>query len=260
MKLAASQIAWTPEEEPNALGLLKQYGFCAIETVPSRMQAGEAPYNAPQLAEKYAATMAAEHGLALCSMQGMWFGQSGSMFGKERAQLLEYTRKGILFAAAGGIGNLVFGNPKNRVLPAGQDGSTAVDFFKQLGDFAAENGTVLALEANAAIYGTNFINETPEAFAMAERVDSLGCRVNLDTGTMIANQEKPACIAGKVYRINHVHISEPMLVQVQKRSLHKELYLMLKNEGYDRYISLEMKAQGLEVLERTLEYVAEVFA
>ena len=47
------------------------------------------------------------------------------------------------------------------------------------------------MEANPAIYNTNYINTTQEALDLIREVGSDGFRLNLDVGTMLENGERP---------------------------------------------------------------------
>ncbi len=259
MKLAASQIAWSAGEENEALALLRALGFAGLEIAPPRV-AGPQPYERPAEAAVFTGRMRDEYGLGLCSMQSIWFGQAGNLFGAERAFLLDYTKSAMRFAKAAGIPNLVFGCPKNRNRPEGAPESEAESFFRELSAYAAAQGCCLALEANPAIYGTNLMNTTAEALEMAKRVASPGCRVNLDVGTMIANGENPDLLRGRVAEIHHVHISEPNLLPIERRPLHRALAALLREEDYAGYVSLEMREQPLAVVEQALHYLREVFA
>ncbi len=259
MKLAASQIAWTPAQEREALSILRRAGFAGLEIAPTRI-AGPTPYGRLAEAAVFAGAVRDEYGLAVCSLQSIWYGQAGNMFGAERDYLLDYTKGAIRFAKAVGAGNLVFGCPKNRVKPNGAKDAEAVPFFRELGACAAEHGTCLALEANPAVYGTNFMNATKDALAVAKAVGSAGCKVNFDFGTFLANGETLDALRGHVGELNHVHISEEGLAVLQKRPEHAELAALLRGEGYDGYVSIEMKAQPLSAIESTVAYVAEVFA
>ena len=259
MKLAMSQIAWCEEDERAALEILREYGFSGLEIAPTRV-AGSSPYQSAEKAAKFAAVVHDEFGLWICSMQSIWYGQQGSMFGPEREHLMDYTKQAVLFAEAAGAGNIVFGNPKNRVIPQGKSADDALSFFKEAGDFAAIHSTTVALEANPPVYGTNFMNTTAQAFAVQEKVASAGCCVNLDIGTMLINNEQIEVLAGKMRRVNHVHISEPELAMIAPRALHRELAQLLREEGYGGYVSVEMKSQPLEEVRRAAAYLAEVFA
>ncbi|MDL2253355.1 sugar phosphate isomerase/epimerase [Ruminococcaceae bacterium OttesenSCG-928-I18] len=259
MKLAASHIAWNAGQDEQAFSLLREYGFSGLEIAPTRV-AGPMPYERLAEAAVFAGRMADGYGLRVCSMQSIWYGQLGSLFGAEREELLEYTKAAIRFARAAGIPNLVFGCPKNRILPKGGREEEAVGFFRQVGEYAAEQGTCFALEANPALYGTNFMNHTADALAMARRVDSRGCKVNLDFGAIVANGEDLGALQGRIGEINHVHISEPNLVAIEERPEHRYLAEMLREEKYEGYVSLEMREQPLEVVKKSLAWLAEVFA
>lgn len=258
MKLAMSQLAWNQEEESEALALLQKYGFCGVEIAPT-IVAGETPYQHPEKARQYAQQVQQNFGLTVCSMQSIWYGQQGNLFEGQRQELLEYTKKAIEFAQAAGAGNLVFGSPKNRIKPPESPLEPAIAFFKELGDFAALHNTVLALEANPAVYGTNFMNTTPQAFGVMQQVNSPGCRLNLDVGTILINEEPMEFVGEILPWVNHVHISEPQLALLQKRPQHKELASLLRQAGYGGYVSVEMKQQPLVAIEQTAAYIAEVF-
>ncbi len=263
MKLCASQIGWAAEEGPAVLSALSELGFCGIEIAPT-IAVGQEPYDAPQRAASFAADMKEKYGLSVCSMQSIWYGQSGSIFGAERQFFLEYTKKAFVFAQSMGCKNLVFGCPKNRTLPQGESADAAVPFFEELADAAARCHTVLALEANPEIYGTNFITNTPDAIAMVKRVNRPGFRLNLDIGTMLQNGESAQLLTEEVVRlVNHLHVSEPYLAAVgsdaARRNLHAEVAQRLRSGGYEGYVSIEQAKQPVETVLEVAKYVAEVF-
>lgn len=117
------------------------------------------------------------------------------------------------------------------------------------------------MEANPPIYNTNFINGTAEAVQLIKEVDSVGFKLNLDVGTMIYNQENIDILKGNVRLINHIHISEPGLKPIAKRPIHGELYKLLKEEGYNGYVSIEMgKNEAISEIEKILDYVRGIFS
>ena len=60
--------------------------------------------------------------------------------------------------------------------------------------------------------------------------------------------------------INHVHISEPGLEPVLERKLHWELKAVLSQNGYQGYVSIEMKKpEKLDIIRQKISYVKEVF-
>jgi sugar phosphate isomerase/epimerase len=232
------------------------------------------PYESGQVeqAKHIAAALKRKYGFSVSSMQSILYGRTEQLFGTEcdREELYAYLIQAIDYASAIGCGNLVFGCPRNRSIPedwcSDADILRAIelDFFRKLGDYAKAKETVLAMEANPPIYNTNYINTTAQALELVEAMDSDGFLLNLDVGTMIENGESPELLKGHVHEVNHVHISEPGLKLIEKRTLHRQLAEILADGGYQGFISIEvgknnLGTQPLAVLEDMMRYVAEVF-
>lgn len=152
-----SNIAWSTEHDNTMYQFLKDNGFDGLEIAPTRIYP-EKPYEHLSEAKDWALQMKEQYDLEVPSMQSIWYGHAEKIFGskEERKVLLDYTKKAIDFAEIIGCRNLVFGNPKNRdaedipsILPI------AIDFFKEIGDYALEHNTVVALEPNPTIYNTD---------------------------------------------------------------------------------------------------------
>ena len=261
MKLSASNIGWIDAQDEYVYSLLSENGYSGLEIAPTRIFP-DSPYSQIDSAAKWAADLKKTNGFTVPSMQSIWFGRSEKIFGssEERRTLVDYTKKAIDFAAAIGCGNLVFGCPRNRSFDEGTDLQTGVEFFREIGDYAAANGTIVGMEANPPIYNTNYINDTASALELVQQVASDGFKLNLDIGTMIHNDESIDILKGKVNLISHVHISEPGLAPIEKRDLHIQLRDFLKSEGYDRYVSIEMgKRDDTTAIENAIMYVKEIF-
>ena len=265
MKLAISNLAWESSQEEAVFGLMKKYGYTGLEIAPTKVFPVE-PYGNLAQAEKWAEDLRDLWQIEVVSLQSIWYGRKENLFAsaEDYAFLLDYTRQAINFAYAVGAKNLVFGCPKNRKLPAQGNKETcdaaAEDFFHAVGEYAAEKGVTVGMEANPAIYDTNFINTTQEALGFIKNVNSVGCKLNLDVGTMLANKEMVAVIADETEAISHVHISEPYLAVIEKRAMHKELAALLRSKKYEGYVSIEMgKCTDLSTIERCMAYVRGVF-
>lgn len=259
MKLSISNIAWAEEQDVVVYEWMKKYGCRGLEIAPTRIFP-ERPYDRLAEAENWKEGLKRNYGFEVSSMQSIWYGRSERLFGsaEERQILLDYTKKAIDFAAAISCGNLVFGCPRSRALAEGESSRPAAAFFRELGDYATEKGTVLSMEANPPVYNTNYINDTVSALELVKEVDSAGFLMNLDVGTMLQNGESISVLKGCVRYINHVHISEAGLKPIQPRSLHTELFALLEEERYSRYVSIEMgKQEELRVIEKALQYVSE---
>ena len=260
MKLSISNIAWNDENNVQIYAYMQKYGFSGLEIAPTKIFP-QNPYDKIEEAKLWAQNLKEKYGFVIPSMQSIWYGKTEKIFAsaEDRQVLINYTKKAIDFASVIGCKNLVFGCPKNRNIENKSDYDIAIEFFKELGDYAYSKNTVIGMEANPAIYNTNFITDTKSAIDLVMKVNSKGFKLNLDIGTIIQNEEDYNELIGNVALINHVHISEPYLEKIQQRDLHKEIINILKNENYGGYISIEMKQQeNLQEVENIMKYVNEV--
>ena len=257
MKLSISNIAWTAEHDPQMYQFLKEAGYQGLEIAPTRIFP-ESPYDKLSEAKVWAVELKEKYGLEVPSMQSIWYGHQEKIFGskEERKILIDYTKKAVDFAEVIGCKNLVFGNPKNRDTEDVQGNyPTAIDFFREIGDYALEHHTTIAIEANPVIYNTHFLNTTEQAVEMAYKCGSEGVKVNVDLGTIIYNEEDVDYLKQIPEYINHVHISEPGLKVIEKRSLHNSLFSILEEIGYQKYISIEMGKSSNDICFDICKYV-----
>lgn len=263
MKLSISNIAWDSSKDVEVYKLMEKYKFKGLEIAPTRFFANR-PYECLSDAEKLAKHLKTVYNLEVCSMQSILYGRYENIFESIENQrtITHYLFKAIDFAAAISCNNLVFGSPKNRCLAKDDDYEGAVFFFEALGEYALQKGTVMSIEANPSMYGTNFINYTKDAVELVKEVNSKGFKVNLDFGTIVANRESIEEIDNYMEYINHIHISEPGLLPLFQREEHRELAFLLREKAYKGFISIEMKKvqdDSLNDIEKAMDYIVEVF-
>ena len=258
MKLSISNIAWSAEHDTEMYQYLHDVGYQGLEIAPTRKFPVN-PYDKLSEAKDWAIMLKEKYGLEIPSMQSIWYGHKEKIFGNkdERKVLIDYTKKAILFAETIGCKNLVFGNPQNRDT---EDVTTnlpiAIEFFREIGDYAAEHNTIIAIEANPIIYNTRFINTTEQAVELAYKCDSKGIMVNVDLGTIIYNNEDINYLKQILDYINHVHISEPGLKVIENRNLHQHIFSIFRERGYQRYLSIEMgNYNNVELVKQVMNYI-----
>lgn len=252
MKLAISNIAWSKEQDQEMYKFLLNNAIENLEIAPTRI-IEENPYDNLPGAIKITAKLNSKYGLKICSMQSIMYGRQEKIFGSidEKQSITNYIKKAITFAQKINCGNLVFGSPKNRCTDENFDEQQAINFFKEIGDYAYNHNCVIAMEANPKIYGTNFINTTEEAISLIKKVDSKGFLLNLDIGTVIENNENTKFINDdNVKFINHVHISMPYLVNIDTdNDKIKEVLNKLKKVGYKKFVSIEISNKNVSMEE-----------
>lgn len=260
LKVSVSNIAWEESIDICVYEKLKDLKYNGLEIAPTKVFGGQ-PYDKIQDAKDFSCKMLNDYNLRIPSIQSIWYGKSEKIFksSEDRKELIDYTKKAIIFAESIGAGNLVFGCPKSRCISSINDYDVAVSFFRELGEFAYIHNTVLAMEPNPTIYNTNFINTTEQAIQLIKDVDSKGFLLNLDAGTMIFNSEAIKIVDDNIDIINHVHISEPYLKCIEKREFHRELLDCLECNGYKNYVSIEMARQeDVSVLFDVMEYIMKM--
>lgn len=265
MKLAVSNIAWVPDELPAALDLMEAYGACGLEIAPGIAFAGEDDPFVPSEAAVSALNDAlAWRGIRLVSMQSLLFGVEGAMlFGdaEGEAAFRRGMMRAITLAGRLGIANLVMGSPRNRRFPedmaAEQVEAHARAVFSDLGKAARANGTVIAMETNPAVYGTNLFTTTLETARFVAALDHPGVTLNLDLGSLALNDEfgdldEVLDIAGT--HVSHVHVSEPHLAPAPSDpDKLATVARALADRNYERWISIEMRRADADPL-RTVEH------
>jgi len=263
IKLSISNIAWGVEYDAEMYQFLHDAGYQGLEIAPTRIFP-ENPYDKLSEAKDWVAQLKENYGLEIPSMQSIWYGHNEKIFGtnEERKVLIDYTKKAVDFAETIECRNLVFGNPRNRDtddIP--RNYPIAIDFFREIGDYAAEHNTTIAIEANPPIYNTRFINKTEQAVEIAYKCNCEGIKVNVDLGTIIYNKEDINYLKQIPGYINHIHISEPKLALIEKTKLHHELYKILIGMDYSHYVSIEMRNNySIGDVKATVNYIKETFS
>lgn len=260
-KLAISNIAWEKNKDEEIYEYLKQNDVTGLEIAPTRILE-DRPYEKISQAREYSKQIKRKYNLDIISMQSIWFGKTQNIFENDTNanELLEYTKKAIDFAEAIGCTNLVFGCPKNRnIRDYDKDYKKAIQFFKEIGEYARNKNTVIAIEPNPTIYNTNFLNYTEEAIQFTKEVNLDSIKINYDLGTVIYNEEDIKILEENIQYVNHIHISEPNLELIKKRDLHKKLITILEKCNYNKYVSIEMKKnEDIEKVKETIEYIKSI--
>lgn len=261
MRLSISNIAWEEKYDEEMYEFIARNKYNGLEIAPTRL-IKENPYSHIEEIQKIAKQLKEKYELNICSIQSIWYGKNEKIFEseEERRELLNYTKKAIDYASAINCGNIVFGCPKNRnIKNLKTDYEIAVEFFREIGNYAKQKNVCFSIEPNPTIYNTNFINTTKEAIELVKIIDNEGIKLNIDLGTIIQNDEDIEILREHTNLINHVHISEPNLEIIKERKIHNDLIDILKEENYQGYISIEMKKNNdIENVKQIIKYVKQI--
>jgi D-psicose/D-tagatose/L-ribulose 3-epimerase len=242
---AISNIAWPSLAETEALVLARQAGFTGIEIAPAKSVARwpDQPRDVLDLRRRIEA-----EGLSVAALQAILFGMTGvELFASEATRQRLFNHFVMLARVAGQLGAsaCVYGAPRMRdpgPLEAAPALDLAVDFFRSVAPVFAAEGTCLAFEANAEMYGCRFITRTREAIELVRRVDHPGFRLQIDTGTMLINGEDDGVISESVPLATHFHVSERDLAPPGTTGArHEPLARALASTAYSGWVSVEMR-------------------
>src|SRR5687767_2722402 len=188
MRLAISNLAWQPEDEPAVAEQMSALGIDGVEVVATRRW--PAPLEATDAEISDYRRFWQERGIRVVALQALLYSRPDLvLFGSPEARraTVDYLAGLARLAAGLGASVLVFGAGAHRrrgALSESAAWSIARDSFGEIGRAAVRHGTVFCLEALPAVQGCDFITDTAQAFAMVEQVGSPGFALNFDTACM----------------------------------------------------------------------------
>lgn len=268
MKLSISNIAWENSLDPAVAEVLREQGVRYIDIAPGRYFSDPACATDAEIAA--VASWWADQGIRFAGMQSLLFGTQGlNLFGSEEQQerMLEHLRAICHIGAVLDARKLVFGSPKNRDrtgLSDAEAAEVAIGFFSRLGDIAAKEGVTICLEPNPVIYGANFLTTTQEAFEFVSQLGYPAVKIQLDTGTILQNEEPADIIRQVAGQIGHIHISEPHLPPVGTNTKrHAELCATIGAIGYSAPVTLEMLVRSplpvVETISESIRFAKSIY-
>ena len=255
MNLSISNIAWTPKDRTKVYSFLNQQKVKGIEIAPKLLL--HDIKDIFKLNKKEVAKHLKElrrYDLQIISMQSLLFDAKDCFLFqsiKQRNNFVNHLSKIIKLAKKLGIQNLVFGSPKNRIIPPNMKyidaEKIAINTFKKIGKIAKQNNVYISIESNPKEYGTNFLNTIHQAHDFVKKVNSKNIKLILDIGSILMNSENKEIhkiIKKCINSINHVHISEPYLKLIQNKNFIKKVISILKKHEYKKWISIEMRGNN----------------
>ena len=250
MKYAVSNIAWHPEQRKIAYEIMRDSRFTGLEIAPGLfLPYADDPFDPSEKYLRAALDELKDFDLQIVSMQSLLFGRSDAkLFGnnRERRTFVDGLEASIALAGRLGIGNLVFGSPKQRLVPESLSWDEAwqdsLEVFRVLADKAEANSAVIAMEPNPVEYGTNFLTNLSETAAFVRQVDHPGLRLNLDLGALIMNGElEHFRFADLNDLVSHVHVSAPKLAPAPPDAKIAQLVHEMIGCHWDAWLSIEMR-------------------
>lgn len=250
MKLAFSNIAWSPHDDPGVFQMLRANGISGIEVAPTKVWP-EWKGATLRAASDYASRLRSE-GFEIPALQAV-------LFARPAARLFDVAGEAALvahlsfvaeLASALGAETIVFGAPKQRdrgSLDSEMALARAADVFRALAEVCGEHGVCLCIEPNPRRYACNFVVNVAEALELVQRVAHPAFALHLDAAAMfLEGDELPAIWPRAAPFVRHFHISEPDLGDFRSPQVpHRSNLDFLDRVAYQGWCSVEMREAGL---------------
>lgn len=271
MKLAVSNIAWIPEEEPIIADRLQELGVKYIELAPTKYW--QDPTIVSEAEARQKVVWWQQYGITPVAFQSMLFNRPDlKLF--DSAELREeaavYMEKFIALAGAMGVSRMVFGSPKNRQrgdMSSVQAMEIAAEYFGRLAKAASACNTEVCIEPNAPQYTCDFITNAHEGLEFVKNLNAKGVGLHLDTACMtLAGDDIEQSIIAAGDALHHFHVSAPMLgdVRADDGVDHAAAARGLAQIAYDGVVSIEMRpgesGKNLQRVEEAVQFVRSVYA
>lgn len=258
MRLGVSTLAWAPEEEPGILSTLGILGVDGLELAPAKYWPDL--FSVPDVQVRERGAWYSDHGFTVSSLQAFFFGRPDLQLFTTASAFRSFMLRVMDIGQGLGVKHLVFGAPKNRLIPEGMDREAAWAFavkeFSFLGRQALARGMFLGIEANPEVYGGNFLVSQSEVLNFVGAVDSLGVRWHLDTGALALTGE--SLFPGGLSFLGSLHVSEPRLAGFSTPWVgHVGVADYLKGSGVAPV--LEMLPAGWEAVKEAVDFMRRVY-
>ncbi len=267
MKLSISNIAWEPSESAEHLALIHRLGCDGVELAPSVLW--PEPSEVTESEARRVASQIRDHGLEVVGFHALLYTRPDLQLFLDRPGLqraTDYLAQLARLCRWTGGGVLILGSPRNRV----RHGKTtsdcmawAADGLRTLAPALESSDVTLCLEPLGPDE-TEFLQSSDEAMALIRLVDHPRIALHLDVKAMVSAGESMAEVLSRHGRsVRHVHVGDPGLAPPGTTGVdHAPFGRALREFGYDRYVSIEMRrgsGPSREVVTRSLAYVREQY-
>lgn len=251
MKHAVSNIALTAFEHADQLARLPELGIEGLEVAPSRKwhDTWHGLSNADVVAYRREIENA---GLRVVGLHSLFFDHPELGLFKEtekRDESLDFLVH--LSAVCRDLGGrtLIYGGGRKRGdVDAKSAHDETVAFFSELCSRIEDHGTCFCFEPLGP-KDTDFLNSAFECLAITKELNHSAIRVQLDAKALVENDEAVAAtFAAVAPQLVHYHANEPGLNVLGYSGTidHAALGQMLRDIGYDGYVSIEQRQLNAE--------------
>jgi len=269
MKFAVSNIALSAYDHTDDFGPLADMGLSGLEVAPSRVWRDTWKGLTTHEVSDYR-HRAEQAGLRIVGLHSLFFDRPELGLFKDpaaRAESMDFlTHLSRVCRDLGGRTLIYGGGRKRGNLPASEARIEAIDFFGELSKRIEDHGTCFCFEPLGPA-DSDFINSALESLDIVTEVASPTLAVQLDAKALVENGEARAdTFRAVAENLVHFHSNEPGLKILGSSGTvdHAALGGMLKDIGYDGYVSIEQRmmdeADPLAAVRQSAQHLKECYA
>lgn len=247
MKLSISNIAWEPDELESHLDLLQQCQCSAVELAPTLLW--KDPQNIQKNQSDILIKILGKYGISVVGFHALFYQLDHLQLFKSKQSRQDMMKYSIGLAKLCHQLNgqfLVWGSPNNRKLfshTKSEAFEIASDFFYELSRHLSNCNVTVCLEP-LPDKEAQFLNNSQEAIELVQRINSPYIQLMLDIKAMHEQKEDSTkAIQQSFPHLKHIHIGDPGLAPpgYTNEVDHEKAAKALQENGYNNYLSIEMK-------------------
>lgn len=264
--LSVSNIGWSVSHDVEIRNFLQKNNIHFIDIAPGKYFRN---FNQSSSEIKKLKDFWLSNDIEIIGIQGIFFNRPQTqIFSTKRNQIetLNYLKTLYKLAKELGVRKITFGSPRNRVvntLTKAEIQAKSTYFFKSLGDISEVNNITTCLEANPKIYGADYLTQTLDAIEEVNRLEHPNIKLQLDTGTILINNESLNKIIEKGESIvHHIHVSRKNLAPLDKNDKNHKIFSKAFKEKFPsaEFISLEQKEFDIDQIKTSIQEFVEIYS
>jgi len=260
MNLTFSNIAWNKKENNKIINLFLKYNIKHLEFAPNLILDNNYSKKNINSIKKFWK----KKNFLLYSMQSIFYNiDNAYIFGKieQQKKFVDEFKKKIRLTNILGVKIIIFGSPKTKKIFGRSKKKLDLMFEKTLRKIikiCSKFKITLCLEANPEIYGTKYLTHTSHALNFVKKINNKYFKLNLDLGTVIANNENyEKIVRTSMPHIGHVQISSPNLKNpLNHRKLIKKFVQVLNKNCYNNFVSVEFLRNNKNNFKNIIELIS----
>jgi sugar phosphate isomerase/epimerase len=242
-KYIFTNISWNSDESSYIFNMFAEHNINNIEIALTKY----APWD--MLSDDYIQHIHQtfnEKKINIYSLQAILYGLNYNIFSSDNVEMISHIERVIRYANMLGCTLIVFGSPKNRLIPNNMSYNDAYEmacvFFKKINDIAKSHDIIVCIEPNSKQYGCNFLHNMEQTYAFVKYINTTNVKMMVDIGNILMENENIHDILKYIDEIKHIHLSNVYLSSINNDNMKHNIISNIINKIDVDHITIEMNS------------------